>query len=881
MATVDVPPTALAPPDRLARTLPRFLAVVAQLALILAAVRLLRIEPNRPFFAVMYLAAGGFVIHAWLPRRFRPAFFVLLSLAALVLILGWETAAWVLGLGGGLLGLCLLPVPLRFRVLLVAAAGAGLFLWRADSAAAFWPILGSMFMFRLIVYLYDTRHERSRPPLAQTLAYFFPLPNVCFPFFPVLDYKTFREIYYDDEPYAIYQSGVDWIVRGLTHLLAYRLVKYYVLPQPHEMTDLPHLALFLAANYALYLRVSGWFHIITGVLHLFGFNLPRTHDNYFLASSVSDIWRRINIYWKDFMSKVFFYPAFFALRGWGTRAALAAAGLWVFVMTWLLHTYQVFWLRGELPLSRNEALLWLAAGLAVILNMQLDLFFARRGARPVAAGPESLRAEAVAGAVLALKIAGTFFLVSLFWACWTLPRFPRYLWTLASPGGLTLPGILALLACLAGVAAVGALVRLAHVRFPRYLGMLVSAEALATMYVLAGLACVAGVAAVGVLARLAHVGLSRNGVLVISPFFARGARVAALLGLVAVGIPEVGAALGPQAGEVLATLRLDAVTPVEAAVTVQGYYEEVTETRLQVAPLLDLPGLTRRQESSRGYADMTRPSDAFLERELIPGWSGEIGGRRLTINHLGMRDREGLTREKPAGVCRLAFVGSSVVMGWGVGDDETLTRVLEARLRAERKGGAGRIEVLNFGTGRSHAIHRRVLVERKVFGFDPDAIYYIAHQDEYQGTTQHLARLLAGRHELPAYLREVARRARITPKMGPGEIEVRLQKFAVDIVRGVYADLAADCHKRRILPVWVYVPIPGVVSRGLTKQDLADLRGAGLVVIDLSDWAKGYAPEQVMADRHHANALGHRLIAERLQAVLRSRPGALPACARP
>src|SRR5262249_29728560 len=155
------------------------------------------------------------------------------------------------------------------------------------------------------------------------------LPNLGFTLFPVLDFKTFRATYYDDEPYRIYQSGVAWIVRGLTHLLAYRLVRYYLLPAPPEVRDLPHLLLFLATNYALYLRISGWFHVATGVLHLFGFNVPRPHLNYFLASSVSDIWRRINIYWKDFMTKVFFYPAFFTLRSWGTRAALVAAGLWV------------------------------------------------------------------------------------------------------------------------------------------------------------------------------------------------------------------------------------------------------------------------------------------------------------------------------------------------------------------------------------------------------------------------------------------------------------------------------------------------------------------------------------------------------------------------
>src|SRR5262245_34533369 len=169
MMTVASPPAAQAAPERVARTLPRFLAVAAQLALVVVAVRLLRIEQNSPFLAVMCLAAGGFGVHAWLPQRLRPAFFVALSLAALVFIFGWETAAWTLGLGGSLLGLCLLPVPLRFRVLLIVAVGAGLFLWRATSVAAFWPILGSMFMFRLIVFLYDTRHERGPPPLPQTL----------------------------------------------------------------------------------------------------------------------------------------------------------------------------------------------------------------------------------------------------------------------------------------------------------------------------------------------------------------------------------------------------------------------------------------------------------------------------------------------------------------------------------------------------------------------------------------------------------------------------------------------------------------------------------------------------------------------------------------
>ncbi len=59
-------------------------------------------------------------------------------------------------------------------------------------SSAVWPILGSMFMFRLIVYLYDLRHDKAPVSPWRTLAYFFLLPNVCFPLFPVVDFKTFR-----------------------------------------------------------------------------------------------------------------------------------------------------------------------------------------------------------------------------------------------------------------------------------------------------------------------------------------------------------------------------------------------------------------------------------------------------------------------------------------------------------------------------------------------------------------------------------------------------------------------------------------------------------------------------------------------------------------
>lgn len=113
------------------------------------------------------------------------------------------------------------------------------------------------------------------------------------------------------------------------------------------------------------------------MLSLFGFHLPETHHRYYFASSLTDYWRRINIYWKDFMRKVFYYPAYFKLRKWGATSALVGATLWVFVATWFLHAYQWFWLRGSFLLAWNDVLFWSLLALLLVLNSLYEAKYGR------------------------------------------------------------------------------------------------------------------------------------------------------------------------------------------------------------------------------------------------------------------------------------------------------------------------------------------------------------------------------------------------------------------------------------------------------------------------------------------------------------------------
>jgi hypothetical protein len=188
--------------------------------------------------------------------------------------------------------------------------------------------------------------------------------------------------------------------------------------------------------------------------------------------------------------------------------------------------------------------------------------------------------------------------------------------------------------------------------------------------------------------------------------------------------------------------------------------------------------------------------------------------------------------------------------------------------------------VLNFGTGRSHVIHRHVLMDRKGFAFAPDVMLYFAHQDEFRGAVQHLARLAADGVAVPyPSLDEVVKKSGYTPDTSRGMTYALIEPLARDIVLGVYRHLIAECRRRGVVPVWVYLPMPGIAEAPARSDVFVRLAAeAGFTVVDLSDWAEGHRPADVKATAasYHPNALGHRLIAERLAAELGRRPGLLP-----
>lgn len=405
-------------PENCRRDLSQFLPVLLHLGLLLAVVEVYRLDHR--LTSVLWVALAALPVHYLLPHRWKKPFFTAASIVGLGVVFGWSVAAAVLPMAAVLIAIAAAPIGWRWKAGLIGLAAAGLAIARSGLASIVpelppgtWPVLGSMLMFRMIIYLYEMKHARKPESIADTVGYFFLLPNWCFLHFPVVDYRTWLRGYFAADVHALQRRGLKMMLRGVTHLLAYRLVYHEVLITPEEVVGGLSLLRYLGANYLLYLHVSGQFHVACGMLHLFGYQLPETHHHFLMATGFTDYWRRINIYWKDFMVRVVFNPVVFRLKKRPQAVSLAVATVVVFAATWFLHAYQSFWLGGHWGFSAPDALFWGILGALVLVNVQLD---ARRGrVTPPKDRLGRIRALGLRGA----KIVGTLGTIALLWSLWT------------------------------------------------------------------------------------------------------------------------------------------------------------------------------------------------------------------------------------------------------------------------------------------------------------------------------------------------------------------------------------------------------------------------------------------------------------------------------
>lgn len=807
--------------------------VMLQLAMVCLLVRYFRIEGHAFADRLMLLAAIGFLPHHLIPPRHRLGFFVALSLAGIGWILGLP-GLWLIGSVLVMVGACHLPVPYWWRVTVVAGLGVVLLLMRSGRLPtpwpnAIWPILASILMFRLIAYLYDLRHSKTPIGIGDTLAYFFLLPNVAFPLFPVVDFSTFRRTYYDRRPVEIYQEGVQWILRGILQLLVYRFVYQFLLIGQTDVVSTASLVRYLVANFGLYLRVSGSFHLIVGLLHLYGFRLPETHRLFYLAPSFTELWRRINIYWKDFMQKVVFAPAFYPLRRRvGDTWALTLATATVFFATWALHAYQWYWILGHKQISWTDSLFWGILGLILVITSHREL---RRGrTRPLTRSTVT-RFEWRAATRTLLGIAGTFGVLCALWGLWNSRTVPEFLhiFTVIRPT-VRDAALLLSVPLFMGIVGVGA-----DLILPRYLQRTASAPCLRFSVALAPLALLA------VLTQ-----------------------------------PKVAGALGGRAHRLAYNLRSNQLNRQDEKAQQAGYYDELMQVDRFNPELQRLYSQKPADWLRIDPSGARRDTASFLLHVMVPSRSSRVAGATMTTNSFGMRDQQ-YTIAKPPGTWRIALLGKSHVLGEGVADDSTFEAMLERHLNATLPSGAPRIEILNFAVSGYHPLQQADLLEsERVFEFAPDVVLYVGHASDLN-TIYDLENALIQSVPIPwDSMRSLLASAGAAKGQSPAQLERELLPHAPAALDFAYQRIVELTRAHGAIPAWAYVPLP--LEHGDDRPFVtARARDAGFAVVDIPDMFIGHDESDLTIAPWdaHPNAAGHHIIADRLYDALQRLPALL------
>jgi hypothetical protein len=263
--------------------------------------------------------------------------------------------------------------------------------------------------------------------------------------------------------------------------------------------------------------------------------------------------------------------------------------------------------------------------------------------------------------------------------------------------------------------------------------------------------------------------------------------------------------------------------------------------------------------------------------ELQPNLHRTLFGQPFKTNSHGLRDRE-YTVAKPPGVFRIALLGSSIDMGWGIGTEETYVKRLEDWLNthAARCHLARRFEVINFAVAAYSPMQRLESFRRKAVAFDPDMVLYSATLLDIRLIEIYICDLIQSDVHLPeGFLSAAIESAGVGGddlKRKPdgrlankGSIKAKLQPHYWELYDTTLGQLADDCSTLGVPLACLIIPRVGKADAPkLRAEPVARLRAIAahhnITVFDLTGTFDNDESDtlEIAAWDDHPNALGHQ-----------------------
>jgi hypothetical protein len=253
-------------------------------------------------------------------------------------------------------------------------------------------------------------------------------------------------------------------------------------------------------------------------------------------------------------------------------------------------------------------------------------------------------------------------------------------------------------------------------------------------------------------------------------------------------------------------------------------------------------------------------------------------GQPFVTNSHGMHGPE-VDVEKPPGVFRIAILGASIDMGWGVKYQDDYAYQLEGWLNthAQRQGFASKrkFEVLNFAVAAYSPLQRLESFRRKAKDFKPDLVIFSSTMLDSRLAEIHLCDAFRIQADLTYdFVKDVVARAGVTEGerqldsrgelKGKDSIKRKLEPYYWELYDDVVTTVAADCRAANVPLMMLIIPRVGkdadAEARAESVGRLKAIAGRhALPIYDLLDTFDEIDPAEleIAAWDDHPNALGH------------------------
>lgn len=631
-------------------------------------------------------------------------------------------------------------------------------------------VIGSFFIFRSISYLHETKFLKKQVPLIDNLNYFLLPSNFSMPLFPIVDYKSFISSYQGINRTTLERSSL-LIFRGLFQMLLYRFIYHQIIIPFDEIQSASQLLIFLVANFMIVLRVIGAFHIAIGLVILLGYNIPDIFNNLFFSTGFSDLWRRINMYWNNFIIKVFYYPIYFKIKKMGVYPALLISTFSCFIITWFLHSYQWFWLKGSFPIQIQDAIFWGTFGILVSINTYMQQ---KKLERPVAKKEKSFNHVRLAFSGLIVLI-----VMSVLWSIWTSNSL-SYWWSLVSNIKNIDLNQLKIIALLSGLYILIASLYHFYQKKKERRWNFIKINANAISY--------AGFILLFLTLHFTSVFTLKN----YSLFYRT--KVAPIVS--------------------------EQLNKADLTIIDNGYYTNLISTNNYCSQVWINDYDISRNWTKYITSKTTKPSFDLMITENIPYASVKYKGINYTLNQDGLRDKT-YPKLKPDSCYRIVILGGSYECGNGMNDGADFISLVEEQLKqnyiAKIDGKRINVELINFSSNGYRLIQRMYQYKDNARNWNPDAVLLFIHNKYHIRIGNYINRLVYQGFEInDTYLRNIIEMKKIEKNDNGKRLREKLGSYADSINYYAVSNISRIAHEDSTKLIAVYLP---AIRERSTKRD--------------------------------------------------------------